>query len=155
MKFGGHKLAAGLSLAEKDLEAFRFYLNRTTTLSDEDLIPKVSIDMQLPFVYVSEELVEALSMLEPFGKANTKRVCVEKDLDILNTKIVGKNQNVLKMQLRDAQGSVMDAVYFGDVQKFIAYYEEKPDKKAMFTYYPEINDFQGRRSLQIVIQNYM
>jgi single-stranded-DNA-specific exonuclease len=154
-KFGGHKLAAGLSLAEKDLEALRFYLNRTTTLSYEDLIPKVSIDMQLPFAYISEELVDALSMLEPFGKANTKPVFVEKDLDILNTKIVGKNQNVLKMQLRDAQGSVMDAVYFGDVQKFIAYYEEKDDKKAMFTYYPEVNAFQGRRSLQIVIQNYM
>ena len=153
-RFGGHKLAAGLSLPKENLEKFRALLNENATLTEEDLIPKISIDMQLPLTYIDEQLIEQLELLEPFGKGNQKPIFVEKDLEILNTRILGKNQNVLKMQVKDKNGKMMDAIYFGDVHAFLAYFEEKSDKKAAFTYYPSVNEYQGRKTLQIIVQNY-
>ena len=153
-KFGGHKLAAGLSLEECNLVAFRSLINENATLTDEDLIPKISIDMQLPLSYIDGELIEQLELLAPFGKGNPKPIFAEKDLEILNSNIFGKNQNVLKLRVRSSEGQVMDAVYFGNAAEFLAYFEQKPDKKAAFTYYPTINEYQGKKSFQIVIQNY-
>ena len=153
-RFGGHKLAAGVSMEEKNLPAFREFLNRNSSLTEEDMVPKVSIDMQLPLAYIDEDLVTQLELLEPFGKGNQKPVFVEKDLEIINTRILGKNQNVLKMQVRDMTGKIMDALYFGNVSAFLAYFEQKKDVKAAFTYYPTVNEYQGKKSLQIVIQNY-
>lgn len=152
-KFGGHKLAAGLSLEEENLQEFRELINAESNLSDDDLIPRISIDMQLPLCYVTEGLVDELELLEPFGKGNQKPVFVEKELEILSSRIFGKNRNVAKMQVRDRAGSVVDAVYFGDTERFMDYYSEKGGKAA-FTFYPTINEYQGRKSLQIVIQNY-
>ncbi len=153
-KFGGHKLAAGLSLEEENVETFRKELNQTSNLTDEDLIPKISIDMQLSLSYIDESLIQQLELLEPFGKGNQKPIFVEKDLEILNTRIIGKNQNVLKMQVRDKTGRVMDALYFGNVSDFLTYFEQKGGAKAAFTYYPEVNDYMGRKTLQIIVQNY-
>lgn len=153
-KFGGHKLAAGLSLEEDKLEQFRMSINQNATLTEDDLTPKIAIDIQLPFAYVNEELVEQLELLAPFGKGNIKPVFVEKDLEILSHQIFGKNQNVLKLRVKDGNGNVMDAIYFGDAVRFLSYYEEKKGEKAAFTYYPTINEYMGRRSLQIVIQNF-
>jgi len=153
-RFGGHKLAAGVFLEEQNLDALRVILNQNATLSEEDLTPKVSIDMQLPFAYVNEELIEQLELLTPFGKGNTKPVFVEKDLEILNTQVFGKNQNVLKMRVKDSTGRIMDATYFGDTATFLAYYEERKGQKAAFTYYPTINEYQGRKNVQIVVQNF-
>lgn len=153
-KFGGHKLAAGLSLEEDKLEQFRMSINQNATLTEDDLTPKVAIDIQLPFAYVNEELVEQLELLAPFGKGNTKPIFVEKDLEILSHQILGKNQNVLKLRVRDGNGNVMDAIYFGDATRFLAYYEERKGEKAAFTYYPSVNEYMGRKSLQIVIQNF-
>lgn len=153
-KFGGHKLAAGLSLEEDKLEQFRMSINHNATLTEDDLTPKVAIDIQLPFAYVNEELVEQLELLAPFGKGNTKPIFVEKDLEILSHQILGKNQNVLKLRVRDGNGNVMDAIYFGDATRFLAYYEERKGEKAAFTYYPSVNEYMGRKSLQIVIQNF-
>ena len=153
-KFGGHKLAAGLSLETYNLEELRRTLNQNANLSEEDLTPKISIDMQLPFAYVSEELVEQLELLEPFGKGNTKPLFVEKDLDIISTQVFGKNQNVLKMRVKDSNGRIMDATYFGDTAAFLAYYDVRKDQKAAFTYYPTINEYQGRKNLQIVVQSF-
>ncbi len=167
-RFGGHKLAAGLSLKEKDIDAFRRKLNEQANLTDEDLTEKVSIDMQLPLGYISENLIEELELLEPFGKGNSKPVFVEKDLELLKGQMIGKNQNVLKLQLRDAQGTTMDAMYFGNQERLQEYLSEKYDKLAVkqmlqghrtgmtlsFTYYPSINEYMGRKSLQIILQNY-
>lgn len=153
-RFGGHKLAAGISLAEDKLEEFRNALNQNAPLTEEDLIPKISIDMQLPLGYVTEDLINQLSLLEPFGKGNTKPVFVEKDLEIINSRILGKNQNVLKMEVRDLSGQKMEAMYFGDIVKFQEYLAEKEGKKITFIYYPTINEYQGKRNLQIVVQNY-
>lgn len=153
-RFGGHKLAAGLSLEEDKLEQFRMSMNQNATLTEDDLTPKVAIDIQLPFAYVNEELVEQLELLAPFGKGNTKPVFVEKDLEILSHQIFGKNQNVLKLRVKDSNGHVMDAIYFGDATGFLAYYEERKGERAAFTYYPSVNEYMGRKSLQIVIQNF-
>ena len=153
-KFGGHKLAAGLSLEERNLDAFRIMLNQKSTLTADDLIPKISIDMQMPLSYVSEELIDQLELLEPFGKGNTKPVFVEKDLTVLNTRVLGKNQNVLKMLVQDMNGTRMEALYFGDIPKILAYFEERKGSKMAFTYYPTISEYQGNKSLQIIVQNY-
>ena len=153
-KFGGHKLAAGLSLEEKNVDALREELNQKTNLTQEDLIPKVSIDMQLSFSHLDETLVQQLELLQPFGKGNQTPVFVEKDLEILSVRLVGKNQNVVKMQVRDLTSKVIDALYFGDVKSFLSYYEEKGGAKAAFTYYPEVNEYMGRKTMQIIVQNY-
>lgn len=151
-KFGGHKLAAGLSLEEDNVDRFRETINKFAELSDEDLLPKVSIDMQLPLSYVTEPLVEELELLEPFGKGNTKPLFAEKDLKVLNPRIIGKNQNVLKFQVQDMNGNQMEAVYFGDVNACLEYIKQKP--KLSFTFYPSINEYMGVRTLQITVVNY-
>ena len=153
-KFGGHKLAAGLSLEERNLDTFRMMLNQRSDLTEDDLTPKISIDMQMPLSYVSEELIDQMELLEPFGKGNTKPVFVEKDLTVLNTRVLGKNQNVLKMMVQDMNGIRMEALYFGDIPKILAYFEERKGTKMAFTYYPTVSEYQGNKSLQIIVQNY-
>lgn len=151
-KFGGHKLAAGLSLKEENVGRFREVINELADLSEEDMLPKVSIDMQLPLPYVTEELVSELELLEPFGKGNTKPVFAEKNLKVISPKIIGKNQNVLKFRVQDQRGNQMEAVYFGDAAACMEYMREKPEMS--FTFYPSINEYMGNRTLQITVTNY-
>ena len=151
-KFGGHKLAAGLSLEEDNIQRFRETINALCDLTEEDLQEKVSIDMQLPFPYITEELIRELELLEPFGKGNQKPLFAERNLRVVSPRVFGKNRNVLKCRLEDMQGNQMEAVYFGDVEKCLKTMEEK--KVMSFTYYPSINEYMGRRSIQITIVNY-
>ena len=151
-KFGGHKLAAGLSLEEENVERFRETINELCELSDEDLQEKVSIDMRLPFPYITEQLVNELELLEPFGKGNPKPLFAERNLRAVSPRIFGKNRNVLKCRLQDQQGNQMEAVYFGDVEDCLQAMERK--QVMSFTYYPTINEYMGRRTLQLTIVNY-
>lgn len=151
-KFGGHPMAAGLSLKEENVEIFRKRINELCTLTEDDLRPKVVIDVPMPISYLSWELVHQLSLLEPFGKANTKPLFAQKGLHVINPRILGKNQNVVKMQLMDENGLKIEAVYFGEAQSFVDFLRDKDT--IMITYYPDINYYQGRESLQIVIKNY-
>jgi single-stranded-DNA-specific exonuclease len=151
-RFGGHKLAAGLSLPEENVDVFRKQINELSGLTEEDLIEKVSIDMQLPLAYLSQKLVDELELLEPFGKGNPKPLFVEKGLRVISPRIVGKNQNVLKFQVEDARGLRMDAVYFGDVRACMEYMKQK--NKMAFTYYPSVNEYMGRKRLQITVVHY-
>lgn len=167
-KFGGHKLAAGLSLKEENIEKLRTRLNECAGLSVEDLMEKVSIDMQMPFFSATEELVEELELLEPFGKGNAKPLFAERNVEILGAHIIGKNKNVVKFQLKDQNQTTIEGIYFGDVEKLYSYMEETFGKTrteeafrgrisgiAMsFTYYPQINEYMGRKNVQIVIKNY-
>lgn len=169
IKFGGHKLAAGLSLEEENVDIFRKVLNQNTTMTEDDLVAKVSIDLQMPLGYVNNKLIEELELLEPFGKANTKPLFVEKNIEILKGEIIGKNKNVLKMQVKDGNGTIMDAIYFGDIEQFTTYVSDKYDVLSVkqmlrgqrtgitmsLTYYPTINEYMGRKTVQIVIQNYL
>lgn len=152
-KFGGHKLAAGFSLPAENVCAFRKRMNENCTLTEDDLCEKVSIDMQLPFAYVNEQLVAELECLEPFGKGNAKPVFAEKNVRVLDTRILGKNKNVLKLQLSDEWGTQMEALCFRNVEMCMETIEKKG---GMFniTYYPDINEYMGRRTPQIIIQNY-
>ena len=151
-KFGGHKLAAGLSLEEGNVQRFRETINALCDLTEEDLQEKVSIDMQLPFPYITEQLVQELELLEPFGKGNSKPLFAGKDLRVVSPRIFGKNRNVLKCRLEDMQGNQMEAVYFGDVEKCLKMMEEK--KVMAFTYYPSVNEYMGRRTMQVTIVDY-
>lgn len=167
-KYGGHKLAAGLSLEKDNVERFRQAVNAVCTLDEKDLAEKVSIDMQMPFSCVTEELVEELNLLEPFGKGNVKPVFAEKNVEILNARIIGKNHNMLKMQMKDSAGTSIDALYFGDAGEFMGMLEEKYGKGAVdnllkgrssrvfvsVTYYPGINEYMGRKTPQIIISHY-
>lgn len=152
-QFGGHPMAAGLSLKEENVEIFRRKLNELCTLTESELTPKITIDVPMPISYLSRELTEQLSVLEPFGKGNTKPLFAQKGLRVLNLRILGKNQNVAKMKLVDASGTSVDAVYFGQALEFQSYVQQK--ETVSVTYYPEINVYQGRETLQAVIRNYM
>ncbi len=151
-KFGGHKLAAGLSLEEKNVDLFRRTINDLAELTEDDLQMKVSIDMQLPFPYITEELIGELELLEPFGKGNAKPLFAERNLRVISPRIFGRNRNVLKCRLEDAKGNQMEAVYFGDVEECLKAMERKPVMS--FTYYPSVNEYMGRRTLQLTIMNY-
>ena len=151
-KFGGHKLAAGLSLEEGNVERFRETINDLADLTEEDLQMKVSIDMLLPFPYITEQLIGELQLLEPFGKGNTKPLFAERNLRVIGPRIFGKNRNVLKCRLEDASGNQMEAVYFGDVEACLKAMETK--HVMSFTYYPSVNEYMGRRTLQLTIVNY-
>lgn len=151
-KFGGHKLAAGLSLEEEKVEVFRKRINELADLTEEDLQIKVSIDMRLPFPYINEELIHELKILEPFGKGNGKPLFAESKLRVIQPRIFGKNRNVLKCRLEDQQGNQMEAVYFGEVEDCLRQMEKK--QIMSFTYYPSINEYMGRRTIQLTIVNY-
>ena len=151
-KFGGHKLAAGLSLEEEKVEVFRKRINEPADLTEEDLQMKVSIDMRLPFQYINEELIHELKILEPFGKGNGKPLFAESKLRVIQPRIFGKNRNVLKCRLEDQQGNQMEAVYFGEVEDCLRQMEKK--QIMSFTYYPSINEYMGRRTIQLTIVNY-
>ena len=167
-KFGGHKMAAGLSMPEENLEQFRKEINEKYGITPEDLNEKIAIDMQLPFECVNEKFIGELAVLEPFGKGNARPVFAERQVQVESARILGKNKNVLKLQVKDLHGTRMDAMYFGDVNTFVEYVREKFGDIACecllrghghgivmaFTYYPDINEYQGVRTPQIVIQNY-
>lgn len=152
-KFGGHPMAAGLSLPEENIEAFRRALNKKCTLTQEDTMEKVLIDVPMPISYVTLPLIRQLSLLEPFGKGNNKPVFAEKNIKITQCRIFGKNKNVVKMKLYDKNGICMDGVWFGDGEAFVNEIQEK--ERWSIAYYPSINTYNGRESIEIIVQNYI
>ena len=150
--YGGHPMAAGLSLKEENVELFRRRLNENCMLTKEDLIEKIIIDVPMPISYVNENLIRQLSVLEPFGKGNGKPLFAQKNLRVLKVGIYGKTLNTAKVQIMDPSGTVMDGMYWGDVKTFTDF--ARAHDTISVTYYPRINSYMGRESLQIVIQNY-
>ena len=168
LNYGGHPMAAGLSLEKENIQRLRERLNANACLTEDDLMEKICIDVPMPISYITEHLIEELNVLEPFGTANKKPVFAEKNVSILGARILGQNRNVVKMQVSDNSGTVMDALYFGDIEVFRSYLEEKfgyTETEKMFQnrksniilsiiYYPTVNEFRGQRSIQIVISDY-
>lgn len=151
-KFGGHPMAAGLSLEEDNIEPFRRKLNELSGLGPEDFIEKVSIDVPMPINYIRKDLIQELKILEPFGKGNEKPVFAQKGLRVLRSRVLGSGRNVVKMQVADEAGYTMEAIYFGDGDKFC---EDIRGKQTLsVVYYPEINSYMGRETIQIVIRHY-
>ncbi|MCI9423093.1 MAG: single-stranded-DNA-specific exonuclease RecJ [Dorea sp.] len=167
-KYGGHKLAAGFSLEKEKIETFRRMLNENCTLTQEELTEKVVIDMELPFACVTERFIQELSLLEPFGKGNTKPVFAARNVEILSGRILGKNRNVLKLRVRDATNTTLDAMYFNHGEEFLKVLKDRYGEEGVeamlsgrqspvtlsVTYYPELNEYMGRVTPQIVITHY-
>ena len=146
-KFGGHPMAAGMSLPKENIDAFRKRLNELQTLTPKELTPVMWIDVPMPLDYVSMKLVEQLKVIEPFGKGNEKPVFADKNLTVRYAGLIGKNSNVLKMKLETQSGMLVDAVKFNASMDYIPL---KGDKISV-VYYPDINEYKGRRSLQFII----
>lgn len=167
-KFGGHPMAAGVSLPEENLAIFREVINRECTLTEQDFIPKIKIDIAMPVDYPNTALIQELELLEPFGKGNSKPLFADKDLKVKRATVIGKNRNVLRLNLETSYGAVVTAVYFGDVEHFLNYYREKfgndqveaaicgKNNKILLqiVYYPEINVYNGVENMQLIIRNY-
>ena len=167
-RFGGHPMAAGLTLDEDKIDILRQKMNNYTSLTDHDLIAKIYIDMGLPIEYINYQLVEDLSSLEPFGKGNPKPIFGEKSLIIDRAFILGKNRNVLKLNLVSKKSIVMEGMHFGDIEEFEnkliqKYGAEELDKvyKGLknnvlidIVYNPNINEYMGNSKLQVIIQKY-
>lgn len=152
IQFGGHPMAAGLSIVEENVLRLRKQLNEKCRLTKEDLCPKITIDVAMPFSYIRRELVEQLDLLEPFGKGNPKPVFAQKGVRVLGCRVFGQNRNVVKMQAVAEDGCGMDAVYFGEAAPFLD--RASQAEPLSVTYYPSINRYQGREKLQVIIQNY-
>ena len=151
-KFGGHPMAAGMSLPKENIEKLRRQLNDNCTLTAEDMIEKLSIDIAMPLQYISEEFIEELKILEPFGNGNSKPLFAERDFHVLQSQILGKNKNTVKIYGTNAAGCHMEGLYFGDPEEFLELLKKKDT--ISITYYPSINEFRGKRTLQIMIQDF-
>ena len=152
IQYGGHPMAAGLSMEEENVPRLRKQLNEKCKLTKEDLCPKITIDVAMPFSYIRRELVEQLDLLEPFGKGNPKPVFAQKGVRVLGCRVFGQSRNVVKMQAVTEDGCGMDAVYFGEAEPFFFFFSQ--NEPLSVTYYPAINRYQGREKLQVIIQNY-
>lgn len=167
IKFGGHAMAAGLSLAEEQMQKFEEALNADAGLDKDDLTEKICIDVPMPLSYISETLIEQFSVLEPCGNGNEKPVFADRQLTARRAYYIGKDRRMLKLQMVCKTGS-MDALYFGDAEEFLDYYREKYGSGQVdallhgrpqqiyfsFVYYPQINCYQGMKCPQIVITHY-
>ena len=167
-KFGGHRLAAGLSFPKENVGKFREMLNKNCTLTEEEMKEKVTIDREMPFGCVTEGLVKELELLEPFGKGNTKPVFAARDVTLLGARILGKDRNVLKLQVQDVNGCRIEAMLFHHADDFLGKLEEQYGKteveallkgrgrqiRISMTYYPDINEYMGKKTPQIVVTHY-
>ena len=169
LKFGGHKLAAGLSLEENNIEALRQVLNQNCTLTKEDMEEKILIDVPMPLSYVTNEFLEELEILEPFGTGNPKPVFAQKDIMFLSIRIMGKNKNMAKFSVEDETGKRFQLVLFRHLDKFLEDIKEKYGQdtwerflnqnrnsgvKMNVIYYPSFNEYMGKKEIQYVIQNW-
>lgn len=166
-KYGGHPMAAGVSMPKEHLKTLQKQLNENQTLTDEQLTEKVYIDAAMPFAYVTEAFIENLNVLEPFGNGNAKPVFAVKSMNILHIRQVGRERKILKLQVSDG-GCVMEAVYFGDIEAFerlicdkfgrqdleFLYRGQENRVSLSALYYPAIHEYMGNRQVQITIQEF-
>lgn len=167
-RYGGHRMAAGLSMPEENVEAFREALNRNCHLTEDDFTEKLLIDVPMPLSYIHMDFVKQLQVLEPFGNGNAKPVFARKNVHVLHGRILGKNENVGKYRIQDEEGNYYDMIYFGDLygwhdfletefgkeERAKLYHEGSSKIVIQMVYYPDINVYQGKESLQIVMQDY-
>lgn len=170
LKFGGHKLAAGLSMEEKNVELFRKILNDNCSLTGEELEERVYIDITMPFAYATQEFMNELKLLEPFGTGNSKPVFAQRNITFLSMRIMGKTGDMAKFSVEDEQGNRYSLVLFRHLDKFLKDVEQKyggnvlnafinqnrnSGVKMHVIYYPSINEYMGRREIQYVMKDWM
>lgn len=168
-KFGGHDMAAGVSLEEENVDVFRNMINRNCMLSESDLIQKVWIDVAMPFEYASIGFVEQLEMLAPHGKGNEKPLFGERSISVLSIKVFGENRNVIRLRLANNAGCIMNSVCFQEEEKFYKYISQRfgiaelekaingiPNTiRLSIAYYPKVNEYRGFKDVQVEIKRYM
>ena len=169
LKYGGHKLAAGLSLEEDNIDVLRKKLNENCVLTEEDMEEKIVIDVPMPLSYVTKDFLEQLELLEPFGMGNAKPVFAQKNLTFLSMQKMGKNKNMAKFSVADEDGKRFTLILFRDLEQFLETVEQKYGSRILqsFTenraggevkmnviYYPSINEFRGEQQLQFVMQHW-
>ena len=154
LKFGGHPMAAGFSLAEEDVDEFRRRLNENAAdrLTEEDFIPKIWIDVAMPFEYITEDFLQELERLEPFGQGNEKPQFAQKSMYIRSARVFGRNRNVVKLSLVNERGFAMDGIIFTEGDLFME--EMGGSREIDIIYYPTVNEYNGNRSLQVVVKNW-
>jgi single-stranded-DNA-specific exonuclease len=153
--FGGHSMAAGLSIEKDRIEEFSGKMNEACTLTEADFYEKVPIDMVLPFTEITEGLVQELDILEPFGMGNEKPLFAAKNVFVSDMRIMGKNRNVLKMRMSDSTGQRIDALYFkeqSELEDVLLRLREHQSRMTV-AFYPSINEFRGTRTMQIIIRH--
>lgn len=164
-KFGGHPMAAGLSLQEDKVDELRKELNNKCKLTDEDLTRKIMIDASLPLEYLNINLIKELDVLEPFGKGNAKPVFGVRDVKVTKAMLLGKDKNILKLRLLTNNNLTIDAMIFNDLENFENKVIEKYGNEGLdnlynkfnnnismdFTFYPSINEWNGNKSIQIIV----
>lgn len=167
-KYGGHPMAAGLSMREEDIDKLREQLNQKAELSEEDMAEVVRLDAVLPMSYFTVDTIRQLRVLEPCGKSNTKPVFADRNIKITRASIVGVNRNVLKLHLLDSKGNPVAGVYFGEVEKFLTFLSEKfgseevdaamhgKENSIQFAavYEPVVDTYSGRESVQAIIRRF-
>lgn len=167
-KYGGHPMAAGLSMREEDIDKLREQLNQKAELSEEDMAEVVRLDAVLPMSYFTVDTIRQLSVLEPCGKSNTKPVFADRNIKITRAGIVGVNRNVLKLHLLDSKGKPVAGVYFGEVEKFLTFLSEKFGREEVdaamhgkensiqfaAVYEPAVDTYSGRESVQAIIRRF-
>ena len=167
-KYGGHPMAAGLSMREEDIDKLREQLNQKAELSEEDMAEVVRLDAVLPMSYFTVDTIRQLSVLEPCGKSNTRPVFADRNIKITRVGIVGVNRNVLKLHLLDSKGNPVAGVYFGEVEKFLTFLSEKfgseevdaamhgKENSIQFAavYEPAVDTYSGRESVQAIIRRF-
>ncbi|MCI8376164.1 MAG: single-stranded-DNA-specific exonuclease RecJ [Lachnospiraceae bacterium] len=151
-RYGGHPMAAGLSMERGKVEELRRRLNENCTLTKEELVPRQCYDAVLPISYAGEQLIRELELLEPFGKGNEKPLFAAGNLRVKSARIIGKNANVLKLFLEEESGAALEALSFGEVQEDLEYIEGR--ERISILYYPEINEYMGKRTVQLVVSGY-
>lgn len=151
-KFGGHPMAAGMSLPKENLQALRDALNKNCTLSEAEMTERLSIDIAMPIQYISEEFIQELKILEPFGNGNGKPLFAERNFHVLQSRILGKNRNTVKLYGVNEAGCHMEGLYFGNPEELIELLEKK--EVISITYYPSVNEFRGKKTLQLMIQDF-
>ncbi len=167
-KYGGHPMAAGLSIKKENIDEFRRRLNEACTLEETDLMPKVYFEMQLPFRYITEDFIKEIRLLEPFGQKNERPLFALRDIEVRGARILGKQRNVLRLSMIQNGTDRMDGIRFGDPDEFLDYYREKYGEEEVarmmrgqenrvrlkIAYYPEVNEYKGQKSLQAVITHF-
>ena len=169
LKYGGHKLAAGLSLEEDKVEVLRKVLNENCTLTEEDMEEKIVIDVPMPLSFVTKDFLKQLELLEPFGVGNAKPIFAQKNITFLSMQKMGKNKNMAKFSVADEEGKRFTMILFRDLEQFLETVEQKYGRKVLqdfignragvavkmnVIYYPSINEFRGAQELQFVIQHW-
>ncbi|WP_124066835.1 single-stranded-DNA-specific exonuclease RecJ [Clostridium sp. E02] len=152
LKFGGHPMAAGLSLQKENIDKLRICLNQQAELTEDNFVRNIWIDVAMPLDYISESFVTELELLEPYGHGNEKPLFAQKGLYIRSLRVLGKNRNVIKFSLASAKGTPLVGVLFTDGDAFLKELGDRRNLDAI--YYPDVNEYNGNKTLQIVIRNY-